>query len=135
MAAQIAQILFPVNVPEPFDYAVPPGVRVRAGDFVFAPIGKQMKLGVVMAMGVDDGARTLKELAQVKQTKPLPPAMLGFITRTADYNCVSPGLVLRMVMRSHKADCGARRGGSRRRARYGQCWGVISPEPARGRTL
>ena len=53
MPAQIAQILFPVNVPEAFDYAVPPGMNVRPGDFVYAPIGQQMKLGVVMGLGVD----------------------------------------------------------------------------------
>lgn len=103
MPAQIAQILFPVNVPEAFDYAVPPSLNVRAGDFVYAPIGKQMKLGVVMGLGEDKGERALKEIAQVKATTPLPFAMLKFIQWTASYNCVSPGLVLRMVVRSYKA--------------------------------
>ena len=103
MPAQIAQILFPVNVPEAFDYAVPPGMNVRSGDFVYAPIGKQMKLGVVMGLGEDKGERALKDIAQVKATTPLPVAMLKFIQWTASYNCVSPGLVLRMVVRSYKA--------------------------------
>ena len=103
MAAQIAQILFPVNVPEAFDYAVPPGMSVRPGDFVYAPIGKQMKLGVVMGRGEDTGERKLKEIAQVKAATPLSLSMLEFIKWTARYNCVSPGLVLRMVVRSYKA--------------------------------
>jgi len=34
MPAQIAQILFPVNVPEAFDYAVPSGLSVGLGDFL-----------------------------------------------------------------------------------------------------
>ena len=103
MAAQNAQILFPVNVPGAFDYRIPAGVNPVRGDFVFAPIGQQMKLGVVMDIVDDDGSRKLKEMAQVKATKPLPAEMLSFIAWTAKYNCVSEGLVLRMVMRSYKA--------------------------------
>lgn len=103
MPAQIAQILFPVNVPEAFDYAVPQGMSVVPGNFVYAPIGKQMKLGMVMRLAEDSGARDLKDIAQVKAATLLPPAMLKFINWTASYNCVSPGLVLRMVVRSYKA--------------------------------
>ncbi|MEP3890141.1 MAG: primosomal protein N' [Hellea sp.] len=103
MAAQNAQILFPVNVPGAFDYRIPHGMAVKRGDFVFAPIGKQMKLGVVFDVVDDDGTRKLKDVAQVKSTLPLSVEMLKFIEWTAKYNCVSPGLVLRMVVRSYKA--------------------------------
>jgi len=103
MPARNAQILFPVNVPGAFDYAIPPGVNVNIGDYVFAPIGKQMKLGVVWDIVDDDGSRTLKEIAQVKATTPLSKQMITFANWTAKYNCVSPGLVLRMVVRSYKA--------------------------------
>lgn len=98
-----AQILFPVNVPGAFDYAIPYELVVNRGDFVFAPIGKQMKLGVVFDIVADDGSRKLKDVAQVKATQPLSDEMLRFIEWTAKYNCVSPGLVLRMVVRSYKA--------------------------------
>ena len=103
MAAQNAQILFPVNVPGAFDYRIPHGMIVKRGDFVFAPIGKQMKLGVVFAIVEDDGSRKLKDIAQVKPTQPLSLEMLKFIEWTAKYNCVSSGLVLRMVVKSYKA--------------------------------
>lgn len=103
MAAQNAQILFPVNVPGAFDYRIPHGMLVKHGDFVFAPIGKQMKLGVVFDVVEDNGTRKLKDVAQVKATQPLSREMLKFIKWTAQYNCVSPGLVLRMVVRSYKA--------------------------------
>ena len=103
MAAQNAQILFPVNVPGAFDYRIPHGMSVHVGDFVFAPIGKQMKLGVVFDIVEDDGTRKLKDVAQVKAAQPLSLEMLNFINWTAKYNCVSPGLVLRMVVRSYKA--------------------------------
>ena len=97
------QVLFPVNVPGAFDYRLPPEMLAPRGCFVFAPIGKQMKLGVVWNFTEDDGLRSLKELAGVKATQPLSEKMLSFIDWTARYNCVSPGLVLRMVMRSYKA--------------------------------
>jgi len=98
-----AQILFPVNVPAAFDYAVPAGMSVQAGDFVFAPIGKQVKLGVVMSVGQAEGERELKEIIQVKAAKPLPRLMLDFITWTARYNGTTLGNVLRMVVKSYKA--------------------------------
>ncbi len=103
MAAQNAQILFPVNVPGAFDYRIPYGMEIKRGDFVFAPIGQQMKLGVVFDIVPDDGSRALKDAAQIKAAKPLSREMLKFIGWTANYNCVSPGLVLRMVLRSYKA--------------------------------
>jgi len=103
MPARNAQILFPVNVPGAFDYAIPPGMNVNVGEYVFAPIGQQMKLGVVWDIVDDDDSRTLKDVAQVKAAAPLSLQMIAFVNWTAKYNCVSPGLVLRMVVRSYKA--------------------------------
>ncbi|PHR57428.1 MAG: primosomal protein N' [Robiginitomaculum sp.] len=103
----IAKILFPVNVPEPFDYVVPQGMRVARGDFVFAPIGKQMKLGVVWELGTAESesipGRKLKEIAERKNCRGLNVGMLKFVDWTAKYNCASLGMVLRMVLRSYKA--------------------------------
>ena len=98
-----AQILFPVNVPGAFDYAVPDGMRVSRGEFVFAPIGKQMKLGVVMGTEAGEPGRELKAIAEVKATPPLPDTTLDFVEWVARYNVASPGQVLRMVLRSWKA--------------------------------
>jgi primosomal protein N' (replication factor Y) len=103
MSQKNAQILFPVNVPGAFDYAVPEGLRVDRGDFVYAPIGKQMKLGVVMGLGDAEPGRTLKQIAEIKPTRPLPGPTLDFIEWVATYNVASPGQVLRMVLRSWKA--------------------------------
>ena len=103
MPAQVAQVLFPVNVPEPFDYAVPPGMTLRVGEYVFAPLGSQMKLGVIWNTRRSDQTNNLKEIAEVKRTKPLSEFMIKFVDWTARYNCVSPGMVLRMIIRSYKA--------------------------------
>ncbi len=103
MNQQNAQILFPVSVPGTFDYSVPEGLRVERGDFVYAPIGKQMKLGVVMGKQRGELGRELKDIAEVKSTLPLPNPTLDFINWVARYNVASPGQVLRMVLRSWKA--------------------------------
>ncbi|MGB6230185.1 MAG: primosomal protein N' [Litorimonas sp.] len=103
MGQKNAQILFPVNVPGAFDYAVPDHIRLERGAFVFAPIGKQMKLGVAMNLGEAEEGRELKEIAEIKATRALPEPMLDFIDWVARYNVASPGQVLRMVLRSWKA--------------------------------
>ncbi len=100
---QTAQILFPVNVPTAFDYAVPAELTLTRGDFVFAPIGKQMKLGVVWGLSEAEPVRELKSIVDRKATRPLSPDMLDFIDWTARYNGASPGNVLRMVIRNYKA--------------------------------
>lgn len=100
---QNAQVLFPVNVPGAFDYAVPDGMHLDIGDFVYAPIGKQMKLGVVVGFAPAEEGRELKSIAERKVTRPLSPDMIKFIKWTAIYNVTSPGQVLRMVIRSYKA--------------------------------
>ena len=103
MSISVARVLFPVSVPEPFDYLVPAGMPVRKGDFVYAPIGKQVKLGVVWEFGEADAKRKLKEIAERKPCRPLSSEMLKFVGFTAKYNCASLGMVLRMVIRSYKA--------------------------------
>ena len=103
MANAVAQILFPLNVPEPFDYEIPGGLRLAPGDFVYAPVGRQSRLGVVWSVGEAGTGRKLKAVSERKPAKPLNGEMLEFINWTARYNCASPGLVLRMVLRSHKA--------------------------------
>ncbi len=103
MPAQNAQVLFPVNVEGAFDYEVPHGLELVPGDFVFAPIGQQFKLGVVWGTGTAEPGRTLKSIAEKKHCQPLPEVMLKFVDWTAKYNCASPGMTLRMVLSSYKA--------------------------------
>ncbi len=100
---KIAKVLFPVAVPEPFDYTIPPGMKLAQGDFVYAPLGKQGKLGVVWGFGERQDLDKLKQVFERKSCRPLNTEILKFINFTARYNCALQGLVLRMVLRSHKA--------------------------------
>ena len=103
MPAQNAQVLFPVNVETPFDYEIPHGLALQPGNFVFAPIGKQFKLGVVWGLSAAEPGRKLKQIAEKKPTQSLPKVMLDFVTWTAKYNCASLGMSLRMVLSARKA--------------------------------
>lgn len=102
-----AQIIFPVGISSGFDYAVPPhmegGQDLRPGSFVYAPLGKQAKLGVVLSVSDQPSERELKDILQVKPCLPLSRNMMKFIAFTARYNCAPIGMVLRMVLRSYQA--------------------------------
>ena len=103
MAMQNAQILFPVNVPNAFDYSIPCDFEIAIGKLVYAPIGNHIKLGVVVSLGKAKHNRKLKELVSVKQAKPLTAEMIKFIFWTSRYNCVPLGLVLKMVLGNLKS--------------------------------
>ncbi|MEE2922691.1 MAG: primosomal protein N', partial [Pseudomonadota bacterium] len=98
----VARILFPLPLPEPFDYAVPPGLDVQAGSYVSAPLGKHERLGVVLELLPDSAGegRTLKEVAAVYPTPPMSSAMRDFILWAARYTVSHPGHVLGMALRS-----------------------------------
>ena len=87
-------------LPEAFDYAVPEGVVVRAGDHVLAPLGPRSVPGVVWRTGADDGARALKPLDGLIGGPPLSEATRRFVDWTARYIVDNPGHVLRAVLRS-----------------------------------
>lgn len=107
--ALIAKILFPVHVAEAFDYKIPDGIVLRVGDFAYAPIGKQSKLGLVCAVGPYDTSVQNYELSKLKSVLErkaclgLNAEIVKFIHWTARYNCAPLGMVLRMVLRSYKA--------------------------------
>ncbi len=101
--AQRASVLFPMPLPEPFDYAVPEDVRVAPGDHVLAPLGKRTAPGVVWAVGEDDGSRALKTLEGVRGGPRLEKPVRDFIDWTARYLVEPPGVILRTVLRSPAA--------------------------------
>jgi primosomal protein N' (replication factor Y) len=69
----IADVVFDVPVPHPFSYRVPEGWTLAPGQRVAAPLGGGERVGVVLALREDDGAR-LKPLARLVDQAPLLPA-------------------------------------------------------------
>ncbi len=126
---QIARCLFPIALPEPFDYAVPEGMGIEAGSYVRAPLGQTERIAVVweiagpgdkvsrqgpvgQAVGQGVGQvghprpqdarpeRVLKPVSRVYDVPPMSAAMRRFIDWTARYTVAAPGAVLAMVLRA-----------------------------------
>ena len=99
---KIASILFPLPLPEPFDYAIPDGLDVKAGSYVRAPLGKIERTGVVWAVKekAPDDTRDLKPILDVFPVPPMPAPMRKFVSFAARYNVAHPGHVLAMVLRA-----------------------------------
>ncbi|MDG1826520.1 MAG: primosomal protein N' [Henriciella sp.] len=95
-----ARILFPMPLPEPFDYAIPDGLQIEVGSYVRAPLGKHERTGVVWEIVDDQTERELKSVVSVFPTPPMPAAMRQFIIFCARYNVAGAGQVLAMALRS-----------------------------------
>lgn len=99
----IARILFPLPLPEPFDYLIPDGMEIQSGSYVTAPLGPNERVGVVWEITPDAPDRKLKPVLSVFDVPPMPEATRRFITFCARYNVAGPGKVLGMVLRSRGA--------------------------------
>ncbi|MEZ5945811.1 MAG: primosomal protein N' [Hyphomonas sp.] len=98
----VARILFTLPLPEPFDYAVPPGMEIAEGSYVAAPVGPHDRLGIVVELLDDSVAegRTLKEVAEVYPTPPMTKPMRDFLSFAARYTVSHPGQILSMALRA-----------------------------------
>jgi len=96
-----ARVLFPLPLPEPFDYEVPAGLSVETGSYVRAPLGKTERIGVVWDLADrGQGASNLKALIEVLPTPAMPREMAAFIDWAARYTVTPPGQVLAMALRA-----------------------------------
>jgi len=97
-------VLFPLPLPEPFDYRAPHSLGLEPGMHVIAPIGPRLVRGVVWAVEENHpGAANLKAIEEVLPGAPLPAISRQFIDWAAKYLVRPPGDLLRMVARSPEA--------------------------------
>jgi len=104
IGARRASVLLPLPLAEPYDYLVPDGMEVAAGDWVEVPLGPRRLVGVVRGEGggaVADGL--LKPILRRFDAPPAPEATLRFVDWVAAYTLSPPGAVLRMVHGSAEA--------------------------------
>jgi len=94
------EILLPTAAPHGFDYRVPEGMTLKAGDIVSVPFGRGESLGVVWGEGKAElAAHKIKPVsAQHTQFPPLCDAMRQFIDWAAWYNCAPKGAMLKMAL-------------------------------------
>ncbi len=83
-----------------FDYAVPEGMRLRAGDIVTVPFGRRAILGVVWGAGkAQIAAAKMKPVAVHHSDFPaLGSGLRAFIDWAAWYNCAGRGAMLKMTL-------------------------------------
>src|SRR5215475_7540810 len=93
-------VLLPLPLSGAYDYLVPEGLEVNAGDFVEVPLGSRSVLGVVWGEAKDDVPRAkLKTIEAKIEMAPLPEISRKFIDWVANYCLSAPGAVLKMAMR------------------------------------
>lgn len=97
-----AAILFPLPLPEAFDYAVPEGMTLAPGDHVVAPLGPHPRRGVVWRVSDGEGGN-LKPVTRRLDAPPLPEASRAFIDWAARYLVTPPGQILQLVARVPEA--------------------------------
>lgn len=75
----VARILFPMPLPEPFDYLIPEGMDVEPGSYVRAPLGKYERTGVVWAVKQAVPDRELKTIEHHFDVPPMTSSMRRFV--------------------------------------------------------
>lgn len=127
MSAVRVTVLLPLPFDHPFDYALPDGMALCAGDLVSVPLGKRMVVGAVWDDAphttLADGASVrLKEVAAKLDAPALPDDLRQFIDWVAHYTMAPRGAVLALALKANLlAPVGLARG-SRRAA-------VAQPNP------
>ncbi|MEZ5871337.1 MAG: primosomal protein N' [Nitratireductor sp.] len=104
MAQQTVSVLLPIPTGRPYTYVAPEGLELHPGEIVRVPLGPRMVAGVVwddLPDTVDAGK--LRPVEQKFDCPPLSTEMRAFIRWVADYCIASPGMVLRMVLRTPAA--------------------------------
>lgn len=97
--AQVA-VLLPLPLAGAYDYAVPAGLAVQAGQAVVVPLGRRQETGIVWGAGTSTVAPgKLRAIVAVLEDAPLLPAVTRrFVDWVAAYTLSPPGAVLKMVM-------------------------------------
>ncbi|MET0183272.1 MAG: primosomal protein N' [Caulobacterales bacterium] len=97
-------VLFPLPLPEPFDYRAPSSMGLEAGMHVIAPIGTRLVRGVVWRVDKNaPAAANLKAIEDVLPGPPVPEMSRRFIDWAAKYLVTLPGNLISMTVRSPEA--------------------------------
>ncbi len=97
-------VLLPLPLDGAYDYRVPEGLALAAGDMVMVPLGGRNVVGVVWGPAVGDVAEAkLKEVAGRLDVPPIRDGLRRFADWTAGYTLAPRGAVLRMALSVPKA--------------------------------
>ncbi|MCE3230438.1 MAG: priA [Alphaproteobacteria bacterium] len=94
----IVQVLLPIAIDRPFDYAVPTGMEYAVGDLVEVPFRGKTTFGVVWGKEATDYCGKVKEVLRRLDSPPLSPENQKFVTWVARYTLTPIGMVLKMAL-------------------------------------
>lgn len=101
IVSDTVSVLIPLALPKPYDYKVPAGMAVRAGDYVVVPLGSQELIGVVWGAGSGEvGHNRLKAIIEVIDVPPMPEVLRRLVDWVAGYTVSPAGSVLRLAIRA-----------------------------------
>lgn len=92
-------VLLPLPLGSVYDYVVPDGLTLAAGDYVHVPLGPRRVAGVVWGAGSSDiAAEKVRAVAARIDLPQVPEATRAFLSWVANYTVSPPGAVLRLLM-------------------------------------
>ena len=109
VAKRTVRVLLPLPLADAYDYSVPEGLVVAAGElkvgtFVIVPLGKRETIGVVWGEGSGEVAEArLRDIIDVLPALPMADPLRRFVDWVSAYTLSPPGAVLRMAMSSPSA--------------------------------
>ncbi len=98
-AQKLRSILVPYPVDKAYDYLVPEGMSVEAGDYVIVPLGSREIPAVVWGDGAGDvSSKKLKSIIAKYDLMPMPEVQRKFLDWVADYTMSARGFVMKMSL-------------------------------------
>ncbi len=98
-AGERVSVLLPLPLGGAYDYRVPAGLNLTAGDFVTVPLASRQIHGVVWGAGEGQvAAPKIKDVAALLEAPTLPETSRRLVEWVARYTVCSPGAVLKMAM-------------------------------------
>ncbi len=98
-AGMQVSVLLPLPVDTAYDYLVPDGDGLAAGDIVEVPLGRRFEVGVVWGPGEGNvPTAKLREVVHKLDLPPVPPVLRRFIDWVAAYTLQPPGSLLRIAI-------------------------------------
>ena len=92
-------VRLPLPLTDAYDYRVPAGLTLAAGDFVRVPLGPRRMAGVVWGPGTGDVPDAkMKEILGRLDAPSMTAEAMAFVDWVAEYTLNPPGAVLRMAL-------------------------------------
>lgn len=95
----VMSVLVPYPVDKAYDYKVPEGMRVQAGDYVIVPLGNREITAVVWGEAAGDvSSKKLKSIIHKYDFPPMPDVQRRFLDWVAHYTMGAKGFVMKMSL-------------------------------------